>query len=195
VTKHVVRSVARCSLLLLAIDAAHAEAPSIDACGLLQPAQIETVIGAAIDQGVRNDAGHVAQGAYSSTCVWTIKEERPAALDPDAPLMGKQFVILNVMQWPVGKDLAKTFLDSFRDAATNGVLPQQPSPRNHGDEALWWGDGLAVRRNDVSFGVSVFTPPRSSASDSGSREERLAKFILQSLDPTPAVQDKGDLRP
>jgi hypothetical protein len=182
-----------CSLLLFAMGAVHADAPSIDACELLHPEQIEGAISVPVDAGVRNDSGLVLHGAYSSTCVWTIKEANPAPPDPSAPLMGKRFVILNVIQWPAGKDLARTFLDSFREAAAEGVLPRKPSPRDFGDEALWWGDGLAVRSADASFGVSVFMPAQSIAPYEGAREESLARSILQTLDRTRAVQDIGDL--
>jgi hypothetical protein len=62
----------------------------------------------------------------------------------------------NAFCWPAGKDLAKKFLESFYEAAKRGDIPHTPGPRKLGDDALWWGDGMAVRQGDVSFGVSVF---------------------------------------
>jgi hypothetical protein len=193
VSRYIINSIAVCSLLFLRTDEAQATALSVDACALLQSAQISRAVGADVNEGVRNDFGAVAQGGYSSTCVWTLKDEFLPKEDPTAPLMGKHFVILNVIGWPSGQELAKTYLESFRTAATQGVLPRQPSPRNFGDEALWWGDGLAVRRADVSFGVSIFIPTRPAASHPGAQEEDLARLILQALDRTGAVPDTGDL--
>src|SRR5690606_41909354 len=96
------------------------------------------------------------------------------------------FVMLNAMQWPVGKGLAGRFLQEFRDAAAHGELPSSPLPRDIGDEALWWGDGLAVRKADVSFGLSVFIPHLKSAAKRppGMFEEQLAPYILKRLSAT-----------
>jgi hypothetical protein len=84
------------------------------------------------------------------------------------------------MQWPTGSNLAGSFIDVFRTAASKGEIPKKPVPRQFGDEALWWGDGLAVRKGDVSFGISVFIPD-SADSSSGAFEARLARMILQRL--------------
>jgi len=49
-----------------------------------------------------------------------------------------------------------------------------------GDEALWWGDGVAVRRGTMSFGVSIVV----NAADRAQRrvwEEALARSILPRL--------------
>jgi hypothetical protein len=115
----------------------------------------------------------------------TADRERPA--DAAAPLGGKRFVILNVLRWPRGSDGARTYLEAFREASASGVIESKPIARPFGDEALWWGDGLAVRRGDVSFGVSVFMTRGAADTQphAGEREERLAKIILSRL----AAQD------
>lgn len=173
-----------------AAEAAPASAASlhIDACALLLPSEISQVIGLPVDAGARNDAGMESTGAYSSACVWTIQREEAPSPDPTAPLNGKSFVILNAMQWPPGSDLARTFLEAFRKAAAHGDIPNQPSPRSIGDEALWWGDGLAVRTGDVSFGISVFLPGRV-ATRPGAFEERLVPHILRRLVPGDASSE------
>lgn len=153
----------------------------IDACALLLASEISAVVGLPADKGLRRDAGLEANGGYSSSCVWTLSPEKEAPLDPTAPLDGKSFVILNAIQWPHDSGLARTFLEAFRKAAVNGDIPSYPRPRDFGDEALWWGDGLAVRVRDVSFGVSVFIPglaPRAP----GKFEEQLAPHILGRLE-------------
>ena len=169
-------------LSLLSMTAAGAQPPpAIDACTLLTPAQIERVLGQAVEPGVRRDAGMESNGAYSSACVWTLLAEKGQPQRSAAPLGGRSFVILNAMQWPVGSGRAREFLDSFREAAASGVLPKAPSARKFGDDALWWGDGLAVRSGDVSFGLSVHLPRMPSAV-AGAREERLAPLVLDQID-------------
>ena len=169
-------------LLLLTPQLAAADAPPrIDACALLGAAQIGKVIGHPVDAGVRRDAGLESNGAWSSSCVWTLTAERAAPKNPAAPLGGRSFVILNAMQWPVGSGRAHEFLDSFREAAAKGVIASAPRPRKFGDEALWWGDGLAVRVRDVSFGLSIHLP-RSPPAQPGMWEERLAPLVLHEID-------------
>ncbi len=90
-------------------------------------------------------------------------------------------MILNAQRWPAGRDMAKKFLQAFHESADKGVIANKPVPRKFGDEALWWGDGLAVRRGDVSFGLSVFMPKRDEARTSA-MEEKLAPHILRRLD-------------
>jgi hypothetical protein len=152
----------------------------IDACKLLTATEISEVVGLPVENGIRKDEGMQENGSYSSACVWVIGREKDFLEDPEAPLGGRQFVILNAMQWPHGSGLARQFLEAFHEAAANGELPSKPTPRTFGDEALWWGDGLAVRAKDVSFGLSVFLPKRSPKRP-GELEERLAPLILQRL--------------
>lgn len=157
-----------------------AKAAQIDACALLSSEQISQAIGLPVDNGSRKDAGFQSNGSYSSACVWVIQPDKAMKHDPSAPLGGRSFVILNAVQWPAGSGLARTYLQAFHDAAANGEIPSKPTARQFGDEALWWGDGLAVRKRDVSFGVSVFIP--GSKSKRSIFEEQLAPHILRRLD-------------
>ncbi len=97
-------------------------------------------------------------------------------------MSGKRFVMLLAMQWPPGSGLAHTFLDSFNKAAAEGAIAAKPSARDFGDEALQWGDGLAVRKGDVSFGISVFLPGAGTRESMGIIEEKLAPMILRRLE-------------
>lgn len=167
------------SLSLPAQAASPAAQLEIDACNLLTAAEISSVIGLAVDRGRRQDEGLQRDGQYSSSCIWMIEPSQRR--DPSAKLGGRRFVILNVMQWPEGRNLADKFLQAFRDSADKGVLPSKPTPRKFGDEALWWGDGLAVRKGDVSFGLSVFIPNPNTARTSV-LEEKLAPRVLRRID-------------
>ena len=173
------------SLFAQARPPVSAGATEINACALLTSAEIARTIGVAVDGGRRQDEGVQRDGSYSSSCIWMIEPNKQR--DPTAKLGGRRFVILNAMTWPPGRDMAKKFLQAFRDSSDKGVIPGKPSLRKFGDEALWWGDGLAVRKGDVSFGVSVFMPspdaPRTSA-----MEEKLAPIILRRVDERAARQ-------
>jgi hypothetical protein len=149
----------------------------IDACSLLSSAEISKSIGVTVDSGHRHDEGMQPDGSYSSTCMWQIEENVKLPL----PGRGHRFVILSAIQWPAGRGLAHTYLQAFHNAAENGDIPHKPKPRRFGDEALWWGDGLAVRKGDLSFGISVFMP-RANSPRSSVLEERLAPHILRNID-------------
>lgn len=151
-----------CLALILATSAsAQEKGAEIDACTLLTEAEVEAAIGREVDAGHRRDAGRTGDGAYpdtgsySSTCLWRVTADRDKA-DPRRPLGGASFVILNAMTWPPGSGESKKFLQSFRDAAEHNVITSKPVALEIGEEALWWGDGVAVRNGDTSFGISVF---------------------------------------
>jgi len=181
-----VRAIGLLSVCMLPFAAALAGEPAartatIDACSLLDSAQIQKVLGVPVDKGSRRDSGVESNGAYSSACVWMLESERDRRADPKAPLGGRSFVILNALRYPQGSSGAKSYLEGFREASASGVLPSRPSPRKLGDEALWWGDGLAVRRRDVGFGISVFLPHDASKGQPGEREGQLATTVLARL--------------
>jgi len=153
---------------------------AINACALLSPAAISEATGFPADAGARRDSGYESNGSYSSTCVWMLEREI-SSFDRRAALGGRSFVILNVMRWPKDSGLADTFLRAFHDAAATGEIPNEPTSRDFGDAALWWGDGLAVRKGDVSFGISVVIPG-VHADHPGEIEGRLAPEILRNLE-------------
>lgn len=177
-------AIAMLSGALLSVAHAAESALEINACELLTSAEISAAIGLPVDNGRRQDEGLSRDGQYSSSCIWMIEPGKTP--DATAPARGRRFVILNAMQWPAGRDMARKFLQAFHDSADKGIIASKPSPRKFGDEALWWGDGLAVRRGDVSFGISVFMPQKNTARSSV-MEEKLAPHVLRRLDKKSAV--------
>lgn len=167
-------------LAVASVPSLAADSLEIDACALLQPNEVTKALGHKVGPGERRDQGMQNNGAYSSSCIWTI-EDSNARPDPNRPFGGRSFVILNVMQWSKGSGQAHTFLDSFRQAADHGVIPSQPDSRKFGDEALWWGDGLAVVKDDRSFGLSVFMPGLK-VKKPGEIEEKMAPHVLRRLE-------------
>ncbi|MBX7199077.1 MAG: hypothetical protein K1X51_06830 [Rhodospirillaceae bacterium] len=172
--------------LCVASAAMAADAPKpgpINACTLLTDAEVAAAIGAKVTPGKRQDEGDVgdragAKGTYSSTCFWKVISDKPD--DPNKPMGGATFAILNAMQWPAGSGEAKKFLESFFDAAKNGVIDQTPVQLKIADDAIWWGDGVAARKGDRSFGISVFWPDKKRE-ERRTFEEALARKIAPRL--------------
>ena len=162
-----------------AASAAGSAPQPIDACSLLSASEVSALLGTPVTEGVRHDEGLTSVGAYSSTCIWKVRNDRLQAHDPAASLGGADFAILNAFSWP-SRSGAVGFLQSFRSAADHNEIPMHPVALKLGDEALWWGDGVAVRRGLMSFGVSVVL----NSADRAQRrvwEEALAKKILTRL--------------
>lgn len=171
--------------LCFAAGAYAADAPKaapINACALVSDAEIAAAVGAKVTPGQRKDEGAVGEGQYSSTCFWRVIKEGAQPNDPDKPMGGATFAILNAMEWPAGSGKAKEFLESFFDAAKNGVIDQTPVKLKiaAAEDAIWWGDGVAVRKGDRSFGVSVFFPEKTRA-ERRVLEEALARKIAPRL--------------
>ena len=148
----------------------------INACSLLMTGELSSLLGMPVEAGVRQDAGLTSTGAYSSTCIWKVRNARLQLHDPNASLGGADFAILDVFSWS-SRSGAETVLQSFRSAGQTHLIPMQPVTLDIGDDSLWWGDGVAVRRGAVSFGVSVVL----ESADRDKRrmwEESLAKKIL-----------------
>lgn len=158
---------------------------SINACTLLTDEEVAAVLGARVNAGEAHDSGtvkngdYVSAGTYSSTCLWRVASKGPPPSDPNLSLGGASYAILNAMQWPAGSGQAKNFLQSFRDAAKEGVIDQSPVALKIADDALWWGDGVAVCKGDRSFGISVHLVG-GRAKERG-MEEALAKKIAARL--------------
>jgi hypothetical protein len=161
----VVSAVAGAALAFIAMHSHGAEAAStahkatpINACSLLTSDEVSEVMGVKVDAGSRRDDGWVdndtVHGAYSSTCYWRATADRNLA-DPNLSMGGASYAILNVFSWPPGSKEAGTFLQKFRDAAESNLIPSKPVPLKIADEALWWGDGVAVKSGNVAFGISV----------------------------------------
>ena len=161
-------------------------APSaIDACALLTPEEVSAAVGREMEFRKPFDNGVTAQGAHSTTCIWAAELLPGVKPDPSQRLEGRGFVALSVMNWPGGPSDAAKFLDDFHRAFQEHGIDSKPVPVQVGaDDALWWGDGVAARKNGVSFGISV-----ASAGDRAARQpkaESLAKLIVKRLPKPPA---------
>lgn len=140
----------------LLAGAAYAAEPAkeLNACDMLTDADVSAAMGVAVEKGVRRDSGRTKDGAFSSTCLWRVAADKDVN-EPNKPLRGARFAILNAMVWDKGSAGPKSFLNSFRAAADEHIINNKPVALKIGDESIWWGDGVAVRKGDVSFGMSV----------------------------------------
>ena len=165
---------------LVLAGSARADVPQQNACTLISKEEVAKIVGGTVEAADRNDSGMTEDGAYSSTCVWKVTGLAPLPAKPDAPFGGASFAMLNTISWPAGSGVAKRYLEDFRDAAKQDLIDMTPVPVQAGDEALWWGDGVAFRRGDVSFGVSVHVGTDKKAEQA--MEEALAKKIVVNFD-------------
>jgi hypothetical protein len=162
------------------LHAAPAQPAAIDACALLTPGEVSSVVGKSVELTQPFDNGITPQGAHSTTCIWA--SPLPAGVEPDPTkrLEGRGFVVISVMNWPGGPSDARKFLDDFQRAFQEHGIESKPVAVNVGaDDALWWGDGVAARKNGVSIGVSV-----AQFGDRAARQpqaESLAKLIVKRL--------------
>jgi hypothetical protein len=168
-----------------ALAAAGDPAAGIDACALLTPDEVSMVIGKRVEAGQAFDNGITNQGAHSTTCMWAAVAPPGFLPDPTLRQGGRGFVIVSLMNWPGGPSDARRFLEDFQKAFLEHGIDSKPVPVDVGaDESLWWGDGVAARKNGVSIGVSV-----AQFGDRATRQpqaESLARLIVKRLPVPPA---------
>jgi hypothetical protein len=152
----------------------------VDACALLSADEVSAITGLKVAPGRRSDSGVTNQGAYSSTCLWAAPLAEDEEPDSSLPLGGASFAILNVTTWPGGAADAKKYVQDFRDSAEANLIDHKPVELQVGDEAVWWGSGVAVRKNAVSFGISVHLTEGDKSAHRG-MEETLARKIVAKL--------------
>lgn len=159
---------------------------AVAACGLLTNLEVGEVLGQAVAPGFAIDNGATGEGAYSTTCLWVARPtgEEIETSDPSLRFGGRSYVMLNTMRWQNGEKDARIFLDSFIKASAEHAIDTKPVKIDIGaDDALWWGDGVAGREGDVSFGVSV-----AQVADRADRQPKateLAKVVAERLAKAP----------
>jgi len=170
--------------MLSASPQLHAAPAAIDACALLTRSEVSAVIGKPVESVQPFDNGVTTQGAYSTTCIWAAPLAPGIAPDPAKRLGGRGFVVISVMNWPGGPSDAAKFLADFHKAFAEHGIDSKPVPVEIGaDDALWWGDGVAARKNGISIGVSV-----AQFGDRAARQpqsESLAMLIVKKLSANP----------
>jgi hypothetical protein len=172
-----------CAAMVTASPALHAAdvAPAaIDACALLSADQVSAVTGKSVEITQPFDNGITPQGAHSTTCIWAAPLPPGVEPDPTKRLGGRGFVVVSIMNWPGGPNDARKFLDDFHRAFEEHGIESKPVPVQVGaDDALWWGDGVAARKNGISIGVSV-----AQFGDRAARQpqaESLVRLIIKQL--------------
>jgi hypothetical protein len=166
------------------LQAATAPPAAIDACALLTPDEVSAAVGRDMEFRKPFDNGITPQGAHSTTCIWAAELEPGVVPDRSQRLEGRGFVALSVMNWPGGAGDAAKYLEDFQKAFQQHDIDSKPVAVQVGaDDALWWGDGVAARKNGVSFGISV-----AQFGDKAARQpqaETLAKLVVKRLPAQP----------
>ncbi len=135
------------------------EAPKIDACAHAAGCAGHSACSwCARRKGDRRDSGVESNGAYSSSCVWLLTARPRPHADPRAPLGSEALRDPERRALATGQRWRAPYSRRFARRATIGVIASKAlTLRAFGGEALWWGDGLAVRRRR-ELQVSVFVP-------------------------------------
>ena len=154
-------------------DSTTDQVEEVNACSLLSREDIALTINGVVGDSYRQDTGWLTSeeqaGVYSSTCVWPLSTGNVGDLE---------YVILMAMTWPQDKS-PDHFLQEFRTSAAHGIINQEPVPLKLGDSALWWGDGVAVTKNQISIGVS--TRLAGEKERRRTAEEALASIVVSRL--------------
>ncbi|HEX4637176.1 MAG TPA: hypothetical protein VH189_13395 [Rhizomicrobium sp.] len=168
------------ALISLSAERSAAAPAAIDACALLTPDEVSDTVGTSVEFRKGFDNGVTPQGAHSTTCIWAAPLPPGVEPDPAQRLGGRGFVVLSVMNWPGGPRDAAKFLDDFQKAFRQHDIDSKPvSVQVGADDSLWWGDGVAARKNGISFGVSV-----AQFGDRAARKpqaESLARLVVPRL--------------
>lgn len=169
---------------LIALVASHSASPSasavspIDACKLIDKSQLVRILNEDVSDGRREDDGYTSDGAYSSTCVWKIVPRGESA-DSEQAAASHEMILLNAFRW-IDNQASRKYLAAFVNASRDGTIAHPIERVALGDESLWWGDGLAVRVGNISFGVSVWRPAYDVAVRKQLSQE-LAKEVVNNV--------------
>jgi len=146
-------------------------AAEIAACPLLSSAELETVVGTPMGEGMeREPVGGGENAGRMTACAWEAVSDAP----------GAAIVTLQVWAWPPGSGGAANYLNSFREAAKTSKDLPTPEPVTLGDEAIWDGTGTIVRSGDVSFSVALSEKGLDPAV-AKARSQKLAADVLAKL--------------
>jgi hypothetical protein len=117
-------------------------AATIEACTLLTEQDITAATGTALGSGQEQmSAGGGENEGYMTSCNWRTPD--------DADAFG--LVSLIVWSWPPGTNGAANYIDAFRKAAEEYDDVPEPERLPLGDEGLWDGQTVNVRKGDTAF--------------------------------------------
>ena len=105
-----------------------------------------------------------------TTCIWTPADNR---LGPTVSLI--------LWSWPPGGPGAARFIEAFRTVAEDYPDLPTPEPVAIGDEALWDGTGVHVRKGDMSFSLSTSLNALDDTPDARAKMQTLAGIVAGRL--------------
>lgn len=155
---------------LLPLAATAQVASVIPACPLLTPDELAAVFGQPFAATEQEPSGGGEGEGRMTTCLWT-----PADGEPGATLS------LVVWSWPPGDSGAAGFLETLRILAEE--TPERPPVETLaiGDDALWDGDRVYLRKGGVSVTVAGSMNALDPIPDARAKLEALATIVAERL--------------
>jgi hypothetical protein len=144
-------------------------APVIPACPLLTPDEVAAVFGSPFAAAEQEPSGGGEGEGRMTTCFWTPADGKPGAT-----------LSLVVWSWPPGDGGAAGFLETLR------LLAEEESDRIAetlaiGDDALWDGDRVYVRKGGVSVTLATSPNALDTTPDAKAKLEALAAIVAGRL--------------
>ena len=156
-------------LLATALPGHAAEtAAEIPACPLLSDDALAEAFGKPVTAAEQPPSGGGPGAGRMTTCLWTPADGGLGAT-----------VSLIVWSWPPGHPGAAGYLEAFR--ASEYADRPVPETIAIGDDAVWDGDRLHVRKGDVSFTLATSLNALDPTPDARPRLETLAAEVVARL--------------
>jgi hypothetical protein len=174
-SSHVLAVALLAGTLFLPLSATAEVAPAIPACPLLTLDEVTAAFGQAVIAAEQAPMGGGEGEGRMTTCFWT-----PVGGKPGATLS------LVVWSWPPGDGGAAGFLETIRILAEES--PDRPPAETLaiGDDALWDGDRVYVRKGGVSVTLATSLNALDATPDARAKLEALAAIVAERLQPNPA---------
>ena len=146
-----------------------APAAAIPACPLLTIPEVTAALGVPVEAVEQEPSGGGEGEGRMTTCLWT----------PVGGRLGSTLSLV-VWSWPPGDYGAAGFLEALRAYAKED--PDRPvETLPVGDDALWDGDRVYVRKGDVNFTLATSLNALDPTPDARRKLEALAGLVAERL--------------
>lgn len=145
-------------------------AAEVAACPLLTADEVESVFGQILVADEREPTGGGLNQGRMTTCIWS----------PAGGRLGPTLSVI-VWSWPAGSPGAAGYLEAFQQIAAEYPDLPQPEPLAIGDAALWDGNGVHVRKGDLTFSLATSMNALDPTSDARAKLEDLAAIVAGRL--------------
>ena len=167
---HILAAALLAGVLLPPLAATAEVASVIPACPLLTPDEVAAVFGSPFTAAEQEPSGGGEGEGRMTTCFWTPADGKPGAT-----------LSLVVWSWPPGDGGAAGFLETLRILADE--TPDRPPAETLaiGDDALWDGDRVYVRKGGTSVTLATSLNALDVTPDAKAKLEALAAIVAGRL--------------